>query len=485
MRRTKIIVTLGPATDRPGVLERLMKVGVDIFRINYSHQEQANHARRISEVRAAAATGHEVAVMADLQGPRIRLRRFSNERVVLKKNAMFVLDTELGETAGDENRVGVTYAKLPAELVPGSALLIDDGRVAFKVVRTSGHEVHCKVVRGGELSGHKGVNVPGCRLSLGALTSKDRSDLHHAANAGVDYFAISFVKNADDVSEARRLVRAAGSNAGIIAKFERSEALDNAEEIIGASDAIMIARGDLGVEIGDAGLPAVQKHLIRTACAMDRAVITATQMMQSMIEQQVPLRAEVFDVANAVLDGTDAIMLSAETSIGRFPDLAAAAADRVCREIEKQRSTRVSDHRINQRFEAIDESIAMAAMYVANHLGVKVIAAITETGSTCLWMSRISSGQPIFAFTSHVATERKVCLYRGVYPISFDLQEFDLSHIYRRVIDELQQRRIAARGDLIAITHGELRGQHGGTNTMKLFRLGDPTFGVTSTDADT
>lgn len=477
MRRTKIVATLGPATDKPGVLERLMKLGVDILRINYSHQEQADHARRISEVRAAAAAAKtEVAVMADLQGPRIRLRRFAGGHVVLKKNTTFILDTELDETAGDETRVGISYAKLAAELHTGNLLLIDDGRVALKVTRITGHEIHCRVVRGGELSGHKGVNIPGCRLSLGALTSKDRSDLHHAVKAGVDYFAISFVKNAADLKEARRLVRAAGSEASMIAKFERAEALDNAEEIIEASDAIMIARGDLGVEIGDAGLPAVQKHLIRTACAMDRAVITATQMMQSMIEQQVPLRAEVFDVANAVLDGTDAIMLSAETSIGRFPEMAAEAADRVCREIEKQRSTRVSDHRINQRFEAIDESIAMAAMYVANHLGAKVIAAITETGSTCLWMSRISSGQPIFAFTRHVATERKVRLYRGVYPLSFDLREFDLNHIYRRVMDELQEKHIVAKGDLIIITHGDLRGQRGGTNTMKLFRIGDPDF---------
>ncbi len=479
MRRTKIIVTLGPSTDRPEVMEKLMQIGVDIFRINYSHQTQADHQKRIDAVRKfAASAGMEVAIMADLQGPRIRLRQFRDGQVMLERDAAFVLDAGLDEHAGDVTRVGVTYDQLPAEVQPGSSLLIDDGRVALRVQKVRGMEVHCEVVRGGELSGHKGINMPGSRLSLGALTAKDRSDLRHAAQAGVDYFAISFVRDVADVKEARRLVRAAGSEAGIISKFERAEVLDDADAIIEASDAIMIARGDLGVEIGDFCLPAVQKQLIGKARALDRAVITATQMMQSMIDHQVPLRAEVFDVANAVLDGTDAILLSAETSIGQFPDLVADTVVRICIETEKQRSIRVSDHRINQKFEDMDESIAMAAMYVANHLGAKVIAAITETGSTALWMSRISSGQPIFAFTRHVSTQRKVRLYRGVFPIAFALQEMKPHHIYRRVLDELESRHIAGKDDLIIITHGDLLGKQGGTNTLKLFRIGDPTFAV-------
>ena len=479
MRRTKIVVTLGPSTDRPEVMQKLMQVGVDIFRINYSHQTQADHQQRIDTVRKfAASAGTEVAIMADLQGPRIRLRQFRDGQIMLERNAAFVLDAGLDEQAGDATRVGVTYDKLPMEVQPGNLLLIDDGRVALRVREVRGKEVYCEVVRGGELSGHKGINIPGSRLSLRALTAKDRSDLRHAAEAGVDYFAISFVRDVDDVHEARRLVRAAGSEAGIISKFERGEVLDNADAIIEASDAIMIARGDLGVEIGDACLPAVQKQLISKARALDRAVITATQMMQSMIDHQVPLRAEVFDVANAVLDGTDAIMLSAETSIGQFPDLVVDTVARVCTEIEKQRSIRVSDHRINQRFKDIDESIAMASMYVANHLGAKVIAAITETGSTALWMSRISSGQPIFAFTSHVSTQRKVRLYRGVFPIAFALQDMNLQHIYNRVLDELESRHIASKDDLVIITHGDLLGKQGGTNTLKLFRIGDPALAV-------
>ncbi len=474
MRRTKIIATLGPATDKRGVLRKLLEAGVDLFRFNYSHQGHEEHTRRYREVRRMCRQmGVDAGIIADLQGPKIRLQRFDQDRVLLKEGTYFTIDTDLDARAGDASHVGISYKDIPRDVRRGNTLLVDDGRIVLEVRQVFRNKVRCKVVQGGELSGNKGVNLKGGGLSMEALTEKDRVDLRHGVTHGADYFAISFLCAAEDVLVARRLLERAGSSARIIAKFERTEALDHAEEIMQVADAIMIARGDLGVEIGDAGLPAVQKRLIKMAREMDRAAITATQMMQSMIDHQIPLRAEVFDVANAVLDGTDAIMLSAETSIGMFPDLVVNSAGRACEEAEKQRSIRVSDHRINQRFEAIDEAIAMAAMYTANHARVKAIASVTETGSTCLWMSRISSGLPIFAFTRHISTRRRVKLYRGVYPIAFDIVHTKPPEIYQSVLNELLNRGIVESGDLVLVTRGDQRGKQGGTNTIKLLRVGE------------
>jgi len=338
----------------------------------------------------------------------------------------------------------------------------------------SGSRVECEVILGGEISNNKGINRQGGGLSAGALTAKDRADLRHAVEIGVDFIAISFARSADDLHEARRLIEDAGGKAGIIAKIERAEALDAIEAIVDASEAIMIARGDLGVEIGDAALPPVQKNLIKLARDMDRAAITATQMMESMIDNQMPTRAEVFDVANAVLDGTDSVMLSAETSIGHYPDKAIEAMVRVCLEAEKQHIARTSDHRMNLRFERIDEAIAMSTMYAANHIDAKAIAALTETGATCVWMSRISSGIPIFAFTRHVETGRKMTLYRGVYPIGFDITHTDPLAANKEMIGELVKRGTVDDGDLVIITKGDLRGRTGGTNNMKVVRVGEP-----------
>lgn len=472
MRRTKIIATVGPATDKPEVLGRLLDADVDMFRINYSHQTQEEHERRAREIRAAtAARKQEVGIIADLQGPKIRLQYFEGGRVHLEEGQRFTLDSAMADDAGDIRHVGVTYKHLARDVKAGDKLLLDDGRIMLEVSDVTGHEVHCKVLLGGELSNKKGINLQGGGLSAGALTDKDRADLLHGVSIGADYFAVSFVRGPADILEARRAIEAAGSHAGIIAKFERAEALNNAEQIIEASDAIMIARGDLGVEIGDASLPPVQKRLIKLAGDMDRAVITATQMMESMIDNQIPLRAEVFDVANAVMDGTDAVMLSGETSIGMFPAQTAAAMARICEETEKQRITRVSDHRINQRFERIDEAIAMSTMYAANHIGAKAIAALTETGSTPLWMSRISSGIPVFAFTRNVATMRKVRLFRGVYPIHFDITHTDPLEANNEIIAELLRRNIVATGDFVVITKGDLRGRRGGTNNMKIVQV--------------
>jgi len=473
MRRTKIIATLGPSTDDPAVLERMVNAGVDLFRFNYSHQTQADHARRFEAVRNLKGAGRDVGIIADLQGPKIRLERFQNDKVYLQEDSDFTLDTGLDKNSGDVGHVGVTYKNLTRDVKAGDRLLVDDGRIVLEVKDVEGNEVHCRVVMGGELSGKKGINLQGGGLSAGALTKKDQNDLAHAVAHGADYFAVSFVRSVDDIREARRLLTAAGSNAGIIAKFERADALKNAEAIIEASDAIMIARGDLGVEIGDASLPPVQKRLIKLARDMDRAVITATQMMESMIENQVPLRAEVFDVANAVFDGTDAVMLSGETSVGKYPEKVVQAMARICSETEKQRVTRVSDHRINQRFERIDEAVAMAAMYAANHIGAKAIAALTETGSTTLWMSRISSGIPVFAFTRHIETRRRVHLYRGVYPIHFDITHTDPLQANAEIVEELMRRKIVFDRDFVVITKGDLSGHRGGTNNMKIVQAGE------------
>jgi len=465
---------MGPATDKPEMLESLIAAGVDLFRINYSHQTHLEHKERSRALKEISLKrGWEIGLIADLQGPKIRLRRFHNGAILLREGAEFTLDPALPDTAGDNTQVGVTYPALARDVKPGATLLIDDGRITMEVVQVVKTQVRCRVVTGGKLSDNKGINLKGGGLSTGALTRKDRKDLLHGVEIGADYFAISFVSSVADIEQARALLDQAGSNAGIIAKFERSEALQDATAIIRAADAIMIARGDLGVEIGDAALPPVQKKLIKQAQNLDRPVITATQMMESMIDNTIPTRAEVFDVANAILDGTDAVMLSGETSIGKYPDRVVQAMARICEETEKQKETRESHHRISQEFGRIDEAIAMSTMYAANHIRAQAIAALTETGSTCLWMSRISSGIPILAFTRHTATMRKVRLYRGVYPVQFDITHTDPLEANAEIIDVLLRRQLVSAGDIVLITKGDLRGRRGGTNNLKIIRVGD------------
>ena len=415
LRRTKIVATLGPATDDPKVLDELISAGVDVVRINTSHGEHATHAERAENLRnRARASGRQVGVLVDLQGPKIRIGRFRDGAVTLKTGDTFILDTGWDIADGNQERVGVTYTPLSSDVARGDTLLLNDGAIELWVDNVEGTEVRCQVVVGGKLSDNKGLNKKGGGLSAPALTEKDLADIRFAAEMEADYLAVSFVRSAEDVNKARELLRESGGQGGIVAKMERAEAMDVMEEIIEASDAIMVARGDLGVEIGDAELPAVQKKLISLARDMNRVVITATQMMESMIENPIPTRAEVFDVANAVLDGTDAVMLSGETAVGKFPAKAVAAMDRVCKEAENQSSARRSQHRLHTVFGRIDEAIAMATMYTANHLGVAAIAALTESGSTPKWMSRISSGIPIYAMTDHVGTRRQVTLYRVV-----------------------------------------------------------------------
>ena len=473
LRRTKIVATLGPATDDPKVLDKLIEAGVDVVRLNFSHDLPEVHIRRAEMARErAAAHGRHVGVLVDLQGPKIRIGKFKDGPIRLAEGDSFTIDSDHPLDQGDKQRVGTTYKALPDDVVRGATLLLDDGRIVLWVDQVAGSEVVCRVVVGGELSNNKGINRQGGGLSAVALTDKDRKDMKTAAAMQADYVAISFPRSAADVEEARTLLRAAGGHGGIVAKIERAEAVKAIEEIIAAADVVMVARGDLGVEIGDAAVPPVQKRIIKLAREQNKIAITATQMLESMIENAIPTRAEVSDVANAVLDGTDAVMLSAETAAGKHPVAAVAAMDRVCRVAEQQREVTRSRHRENDTFSRIDEAIAMATMYTANHLNVKAIASLTESGATTLWMSRISSGVPIYALTSHIETRRKVTLYRGVYPIAFDYRTNDTAELNREAVDELRRRGAVRDGDVVIITKGDLTGVLGGTNTMKIVVVG-------------
>ncbi|MFN7096247.1 MAG: pyruvate kinase [Gammaproteobacteria bacterium] len=473
-RRTKIIATLGPATDKPGMLEKIFRAGVDVVRLNFSHGKTADHENRVKAVRECAAKlGREIGVMADLQGPKIRVARFKENKVMLVPGAPFILDASMDSEAGTAEAVGIDYKELPQDVHANDTLLLDDGRVVFKVEYVDGSQIHCRVLVGGALSNNKGINRLGGGLSAKALTDKDKADLKTAVALHADYIAISFPRTAADMEEAKQLIKEAGGTAGVVAKIERAEAVEDKtlDEIIKASAAVMVARGDLGVEIGDAALPSIQKKIIHRCRSLDKAVITATQMMETMIHNAIPTRAEVFDVANAVLDGTDAVMLSAETASGDHPDIVVEAMARICLGAESDRSTQVSKHRVECQFERADEAVAMAAMYTANHLNIAAIIALTETGSTPLWMSRIRSGIPIYGLSEHVATQRRMTMYRGVYPLAFDVTRLELTELYHAAIDEVSKHGFIKTGDWVIVTHGDHLGKIGGTNTMKILQV--------------
>lgn len=471
-KRTKIVATLGPATDRPGVLEAILRAGADVVRINFSHGTPADRERRVSEVRETAARiGRDIGILGDLQGPKIRVERFADGPVELLDGASFALDASLAADAGDEHAVGVAYKALPQDVRAGDILLLNDGAITLEVARVAGPRVDCIVRVGGTLSDGKGINRLGGGLSAGALTDKDREDIRTAAALGLDFLAVSFPRCATDMEEAGRLLHEAGGRALLVAKIERAEAVERIEEIARASDVVMVARGDLGVEIGFAEVPGVQKNIIRVARAMNRIVITATQMMESMLHEPIPTRAEVSDVANAVIDGTDAVMLSGETAVGRHPVKAVEAMAGACVAAEKQRSTSSSHHRLDEVFQRTDEAIAMATMYTANHLDVKAIVALTESGSTALWMSRIRSGIPIYAFSRSESTRRRVALYRGVYPVPFDIVAEPSRADFGAICAVLIERGLAAVGDRILLTEGHAAGVAGGTNTMKILTV--------------
>ncbi|MBS4098667.1 MAG: pyruvate kinase [Sulfuricella sp.] len=472
-RRTKIVATLGPASSSPEMLNRMILAGIDVVRLNFSHGTPEEHIQRAELVRSLARENHRpVGVLVDLQGPKIRIGKFAEGKITLAKGDQFILDADC--TLGNQDRVGLDYKELTHDVKAGDRLLLDDGRIVMTVEQVSGGEIICSVVNGGVLSNNKGINREGGGLSASALTDKDMADIKTAAELKADYIAVSFPRDGGDMLLARRLMQAAGGKSLLVAKIERAEAIGELEGILSASDAIMVARGDLGVEVGDAAVPALQKRMIRMARMKNKLAITATQMMESMITSPIPTRAEVSDVANAVIDGTDAVMLSAETAAGLYPVEAVEAMDRVCIEAEKEHATDALNLDLTREFTKIDQSIAMSAIYAAHHLDIKAIAALTESGSTALWMSRIASDVPIFALSPVTETRRKLTLYRGVYPIRFENAETDdREKTLLAAEQELLRRGAVNEGDLIVLTIGEPIGKSGGTNTMKIVRVGE------------
>lgn len=478
LRRTKIVATLGPATDGADVLARIIAAGVDVTRLNFSHGSAEDHLKRARLVRETATEqGRFVALLADLQGPKLRIARFSNHKIILTRGQTFILDATMDKENGTEERVGIDYENLINDVSPGDILVLDDGRIEMEVTAVEEHSITSTVLIGGPLSDNKGLNKRGGGLSAEALTEKDKQDIVTAARLGADYVAVSFVRTAQDIHIARQLLKEAGSEAGLVAKIERAElAHDNdaLDEVISASDAVMVARGDLAVEIGDAEMVGVQKHIIARARVLNRAVITATQMMESMITNPMPTRAEVSDVANAVMDYTDAVMLSAETAVGDYPLEAVESMVRVCMGAERHPSMHQSQHRIHQDMAQVDEAIALSAMYAANHLqGVTAIICLTETGSTPRLMSRIKSSLPIFAFSRNHSTQHRVVLYRGVQTVPFDSDELANEHVNALAVEKLKEHGVIRDGDLVILTKGDYANAQGGTNSMKIVRVGN------------
>ncbi|MDZ7925008.1 MAG: pyruvate kinase [Marinagarivorans sp.] len=479
LRRTKIVSTLGPATDEPGILEKLILAGVNVVRLNFSHGSPEEHKRRCDTTRELAAKhGRYVAVLGDLQGPKIRVARFADGPIQLNLGDKFLLDADLPRDAGNKHQVGIDYKELPRDVNPNDLLLLDDGRVVLKVDSIEGNKVFCTTTVAGKLSNNKGINRQGGGLTAPALTEKDCEDIKTAVAIDVDYLAVSFPRSAEDMHLTRALVKEAGGDIALVAKIERAEAVNDnlvLDGIILASDAVMVARGDLGVEIGDAALIGVQKHIIARARSLNRAVITATQMMESMISSSLPTRAEVFDVANAVLDGTDAVMLSAETAAGQFPVETVEAMVRIILGAEGH------PHAVNDVLRevpesmAIDQAIAKAAMYTANNMpGVKSIVSMTESGATPFLMSRFGGRFPIFALSPVTKTLQKCALYRGVYPVPFPLHDVPFNEANDIAIEALRTRGVVKNGDIVILSRGDNTKEKGGTNLMKIIEVGKP-----------
>ncbi|MGY4830970.1 pyruvate kinase [Sphaerotilaceae bacterium SBD11-9] len=470
-RATKIVATLGPASSSPEVLAKMIRAGVDVVRLNFSHGKAQDHIDRALLVREVAkSVGKEVAIMADLQGPKIRVGKFENGKTIIEPGQKFILDGA-STALGTNERVGLDYKELPRDVRPGDTLLLNDGLLKLTVDAVKGEEVHTTVVIGGELSNNKGINKAGGGLTAPALTAKDMEDIKTAMSFQCEYLAVSFPKNATDMEMARQLANVAGEpwrhKPALIAKIERSEAIPVLESIIKASDGIMVARGDLAVEVGNAAVPALQKRMIKTARDMDRVVITATQMMESMIVNPVPTRAEVSDVANAVLDGTDAVMLSAETAAGKYPVETVEMMASICVEAEAAEEIALDASFTNKRFGRIDQSIAMGALFTAYHLGCKAILALTESGSTALWMSRHKIHVPIFGLTSQLGSQRRMTLFRNVSPLlmpNFTDRDEALKHAEALLVSN----GVLKPGDTYAITCGEPMGYPGGTNMLKV-----------------
>jgi pyruvate kinase len=472
-RRTKIVATLGPATDDRAILKAVLDAGVNVVRLNFSHGIPQDHIDRANNVREVAKElGIYVGILGDLQGPKIRISTFKDGPIKLAIGDKFELDATLGKGQGCQEKVGIDYKKLVQDVNAGDILLLDDGRVQLKVLSTSDNSVFTTVTVGGPLSNNKGINRQGGGLTAPALTVKDKADIILAAKIKVDFLAVSFPRDAADMREARLLAQEAGCDARLVSKIERAEAVNDDEVLDGiilASDVVMVARGDLGVEIGDAELVGKQKHIIARSRQLNRVVITATQMMETMIEQPMPTRAEVMDVANAVLDGTDAVMLSAETAAGKYPVETVLAMASVCVGAEKHRSVNISNHRMDSTFTEVSETIALSAMYAANHLeGVKAIIALTESGQTSKLMSRVTSGLPIYSLSRHAKTLNKTAIYRGVYPVAFNSKESSNESLDNDILKAVCKKADLNVGDKVIVTHGDLMETVGASNTLKI-----------------
>ena len=473
LRSTKIVATLGPASSDPAVLERMVLSGVDVVRLNFSHGTADDHLARATLVKEISSkTGRTVGIMCDLQGPKIRVGKFKDGKVTLAKGQKFVLDATC--EMGSAERVGLDYKELPRDVAAGAVLLLDDGKIVLDVIAVRGEEVHTTVRHGGVLSNNKGINRQGGGLTAPALTPKDIEDIRTAAKIKADYLAVSFPKTGADMYMAGELMRASGGKAFLIAKIERAEAVTQVAllDIMKACDGIMVARGDLAVEVGDASVPALQKKMIRLARENNKLTITATQMMESMIASPVPTRAEVSDVANAVLDGTDAVMLSAESASGKYPVETIEAMHRICVEAEQTQPVALEQEFLNRVFTRVDQSIAMAGLFTAFHLKVKAIATLTESGSTALWMSRLNCGVPIYALTAQTATRYRCSLFRDVYPLMVKYVGHDREELLGEAEKVLVDNGVVKDGDLIVLTIGEPIGKSGGTNTMKIVKVG-------------
>ncbi|HHI3982595.1 TPA: pyruvate kinase [Legionella pneumophila] len=469
LRRTKIVATLGPASKEPEILRSMLAAGVNVVRINFSHAD-SSALQLIALVRKIAdELNHPVAVMADLQEPKIRVGRFQNKSITLIDGQNFTLDCMAPDTLGDINGVSVAYPNLANELSISDHLLINDGLIELEVIEISGSKIHCKVVEGGVLTDLKGLNRKGGGLAARTLTEKDRNDLRTAIEAEVDYISLSFVKDAEDIRQARALMKDYGAQiTPIIAKIERMEALDHLTDIIREADAIMVARGDLGVEVGAAEVPAIQKHIIEQTRLLDKVVITATQMMESMISNPQPTRAEVSDVANAILDGTDAVMLSAETASGLFPVKVITMVNKICLSAEKHASFFYHSDLETCHYQRADQAIAMATMHTANHFPIQAIITLTESGDTALWVSRHHSTVPIFAISANKRTIGRLSLVNNVFPIYIDFHQFNPEGLNQQILHELIKSGHLEKRGYVLLTRGTQIGMPGGTNCMEI-----------------
>ncbi len=474
MKRTKILATMGPASNDKATLTAMVKAGLNAVRCNFSHGGADEHRQRVQMVREVGReNGVYLGILGDLQGPKIRISRFQEGQIELSKDQTFTLDAELDVDAGDQTQVGIDYKDLPSDVTAGDILLLDDGKIVLQVASVEGGKIHCQVTTAGILSNNKGINKKGGGLSAPALTEKDKQDIKIAANLNVDYVAVSFPRDAQDIELARELLKEAGSTAGVVAKIERIEAVENIDNIIKASDAVMVARGDLAVEVGDENVPAIQKMIIQRTRELDRVCITATQMMESMIHNASPTRAEASDVANAVFDGTDVVMLSAESAVGDYPVETVAAMSRICQAAESKAENIAVKGNVDRRYKRMDKAIAVAAIQLANHIDVSAIICLTESGSTPLWMSRLNTNLPIYGLSRNRDTLGKMTLFRGVIPLKFDSTGMPRFYVNREAARVLEKRQVVEQGDAMILTSGDHMGIHGGTNKIKVIQAGN------------